>query len=644
MQIKRILAALTLLLATASLSANATVKVNNLFLVKSGQFTELTIACDGKCEFTHQIVEEAANKPYRIVVDIKDAVHDLPQHAFANLPTGMVKQIRTSQFSTDPEKVVRVVIDAVGSLTYKVNAGDNGVTLFINTPSDQNFSLWSALPGTTPAPTLVKNDPPAAPATMPAFPGNEQNAPKVDQSDPAKQDLKLAVKPIDEGKLLNKPRPADSMPQSNVPVITQSPTTAAYNSANTTTTQSKPEPAKTIMVAPQLANLNNSGKPATPQTTTPAQAEKQSTTAAAPPPAPQTAVAQKPAVKVDTKVLGSIYGEDKPAPAVAANTESATAQPKTATPVQAASESKPSTPAAQESKTEPAKVADSAVIPQLKNPATTPANQPSESIKPPKDQKSGLPDVKVNPKPKFADEPSANPLDPKLATALKNDNNEAAASTSTDENGAALAQENAAPTVKSKSDAVREKYQASRDNYEAEKSQAVDSAALAQTGPDNAALSKIDKIRLKYKRGIKFVQNEEDEQEIALDESDYSDEGMVPAQQVGPYNEFLPEREIVMYTTGGRMDPFEPLVEDAQKTAGYDRIPDVESLRLVGILMDKKSSRALFEDANGYSYILQTGDRVKNGFVLSIAEDRVVFQIRQYGWNRQVALDLEETH
>ena len=254
MQIKRILAALILLLATASLSANATVKVNNLLLVKSGQFTELTIACDGKCDFTHQIVEEAANKPYRIVVDIKDAVHGLPQHAFANLPAGMVKQIRTSQFSTDPEKVVRVVIDAVGSLTYKVKAGDNGVTLFINTPSDQDFPLWSAVPGSAPAPTLVKNDPPKA---MPAIPGNEQNAPKLDQSDPAKKDVKLAAKPIDEGKLLNKPKSADSsQPQSNVPVITQSPVTTA---------QSKPEPANTT--AP---------------------------------------VAEKPAVKVDPKVLGSI--------------------------------------------------------------------------------------------------------------------------------------------------------------------------------------------------------------------------------------------------------------------------------------------------------------------------------------------------
>ncbi len=218
MPTKRILAALILLLAVASISANATVRVTNLHMVKNGQFTELTVATDGKCDFTHQIVEEAANKPYRIVVDIKDAIHGLPQHAFANLPIGMVRQIRTSQFSTDPEKVVRVVIDAVGSLTYKVKSGDNGVTLFINTPSDQDFPLWSAVPG-GPAPVLVNNDPPS---TMPAFPGNEQNAPKIDKTDPAKADLKLGAKPIDEGKLLNKSKSDSTQPQTTVAVTAPS--------------------------------------------------------------------------------------------------------------------------------------------------------------------------------------------------------------------------------------------------------------------------------------------------------------------------------------------------------------------------------------------------------------------------------------
>lgn len=601
MPTKRILAALIVLLAVASISANATVKVTNLHMVKNGQFTELTVATDGKCDFTHQIVEEAANKPYRIVVDIKDAVHGLPQHAFANLPIGMVRQIRTSQYSTDPEKVVRVVIDAVGSLTYKVKSGDNGVTLFINTPADKDFPLWSAVAG-GPAPTLVNNDPPAP---MPAFPGNEQNAPKIDKSDPAKADLKVATKPIDEGKLLNKPKSTDSTtPQSTVAVIT--PTTPPAQP------KTQPEAKKEVVKEKPVA-------------VTPTQAETPS-----------------PAVKIDPKLLTAIYGEDKPASPVVADNTVPAPQTKSVAPAKVDDKLQPTPKPAV--KNEPAKVADSAVIPQLQNPTNAPATQPLESIKPPKAQKTALPEVKVNPKPKYAGQDGASALDPKLATALKNDN-QATEPEAVDDEAQALAEGETAPATFSKSDAVRQKYQSSRDNKPTDASQPSDEVVLARKdAAANVPMTKIDKIRLKYKRGIKFVENDADEQQLALDESSFSEDEFVPGPQVGPYNEFLPEREIVMYNTGGRMDPFEPLVEDAQKSAGYDRIPDVESLRLVGILQDRQSSRALFEDANGYSYILKTGDRVKNGFLLSISEDRVVFQIRQYGWNRQVALDLEETH
>ncbi len=603
MPTKRILAALIVLLAVASISANATVKVTNLHMVKNGQFTELTVATDGKCEFTHQIVEEAANKPYRIVVDIKDAVHGLPQHAFANLPIGMVRQIRTSQFSTDPEKIVRVVIDAVGSLTYKVKSGDNGVTLFINTPSDKDFPLWSAVAG-GPAPTLVNNDPPAS---MPAFPGNEQNAPKIDKSDPAKADLKVASKPIDEGKLLNKPKSDSTTPQSTVAVITP------------TTKPTQPEQPKTEPVEKKEVVESK------PVAVAPTQVE-----------------APKPAVKIDPNLLTAIYGEDKPASPVVADNSVQAPQTKSVAPVKVDDKAQPvQKPAV---KNEPAKVADSAVIPQMQNPTNAPTTQPLESIKPPKAQKTALPDVKVNPKPKYAGQDSANALESKLATALKN-GTQAAEPEAAGEEAQTLAEGETAPATLSKSDAVRQKYQSSRDNKSVDASQPSDEATLAQEdAAANVPMTKIDKIRLKYKRGIKFVENDADEQQLALDETSFAEDEFVPDPQVGPYNEFLPEREIVMYNTGGRMDPFEPLVEDAQQSAGYDRIPDVESLRLVGILQDKQSSRALFEDANGYSYILKTGDRVKNGFLLSISEDRVVFQIRQYGWNRQVALDLEETH
>lgn len=537
----KLLLLLTIILVAAPLSAYATVQVTNLQMVKSGQFTELTIACSDKCDFTHQIVEQAANKPYRIVVDIKDAIHGLPQHAFANLPGVTIKQIRTSQFSTEPEKIVRIVVDAASTVTYKVKAGTNGVTLMINSPDDQDFAAWSAVPGAAP---VVASSQPTAPKPMPAIEGNEANAPKVDRSDPAKQNLQLAGKPIDEGKLLNK-----------------TPTTSSTN-------QTPP--------------------------TTPA------------------------AVAGEPTLMETLYGASPPEPKPAATDKPASATSTTAQP-----------------KSEPAKVVDSAVIPQLNKPGSQPAVTPSESIKPPTSQKSALPDVKVNPKPKFAE--NQPPAGGTVGTALS-----PAMTATASEPAPEVAQDDASAAVKSKSEAVREKYQAQREKGAGDPS-ATGTAALAPNNDAPASLNKIDRIRLKYKRGIKFVQNEADEQRQADELMEVPTEEYAEAPRVGPYNEFLPEREIVVYNTGGRLDPFEPLIEDAQKSAGYDRIPDVESLRLVGVLLDKRSSRALFEDANGYSYILQTGDRVKNGFVLSITEDRVVFQIRQYGWNRQVALDLEDS-
>ena len=61
----------------------------------------------------------------------------------------------------------------------------------------------------------------------------------------------------------------------------------------------------------------------------------------------------------------------------------------------------------------------------------------------------------------------------------------------------------------------------------------------------------------------------------------------------------------------------------------------------VGIIEAGSSNRALFEDKDGYGYILKSGDKVKNGYVLRVESDRVYFQIFEYGWSRTVALQIE---
>ncbi len=107
----------------------------------------------------------------------------------------------------------------------------------------------------------------------------------------------------------------------------------------------------------------------------------------------------------------------------------------------------------------------------------------------------------------------------------------------------------------------------------------------------------------------------------------------------------FPKRLIVKYKARGYRDPFETLINEARVSNEpvEQKVPNVEGLRLVGIIeSDGGKNRALLEDANGYGYILQGGDRVKKGYVLRIESDRIYFQIFEYGWSRTMALHIED--
>ena len=111
-----------------------------------------------------------------------------------------------------------------------------------------------------------------------------------------------------------------------------------------------------------------------------------------------------------------------------------------------------------------------------------------------------------------------------------------------------------------------------------------------------------------------------------------------PLSDVTP--ELVPQRTKVVYSTSGRRDPFLALV---QLSGGYNAaaLPDVGTLRLVGLLHDIHESWGLFEDANGFGYILRRGDRVQNGRLTKLTGTRAYFSLSEFGWSRSVKLDLE---
>lgn len=106
----------------------------------------------------------------------------------------------------------------------------------------------------------------------------------------------------------------------------------------------------------------------------------------------------------------------------------------------------------------------------------------------------------------------------------------------------------------------------------------------------------------------------------------------------------FPTRLVIKYKGRNYRDPFETLINET-KTHNNPmeiRVPNVEGLRLVGIIESYgDGNSALFEDKDGYGYILRAGDKVQKGYVLRVDNDRVYFQIFEYGWSRTVALDME---
>jgi hypothetical protein len=109
----------------------------------------------------------------------------------------------------------------------------------------------------------------------------------------------------------------------------------------------------------------------------------------------------------------------------------------------------------------------------------------------------------------------------------------------------------------------------------------------------------------------------------------------------GKVMEETPKRELLVFRSGQRKDPFSPLTEKKNFELGtVVPLPSIEELKLVGILEDNSGFKALLENDLGYGYILQVGDRIRNGSVVSVDKERVIFQIQEYGYTKNIALEL----
>ena len=117
--------------------------------------------------------------------------------------------------------------------------------------------------------------------------------------------------------------------------------------------------------------------------------------------------------------------------------------------------------------------------------------------------------------------------------------------------------------------------------------------------------------------------------------------GTSPSQEAGARLDAVRTNEF-FYQSYGRNDPFKQLVDGQYEQSGAGELVDANSARLVGVMWNAEDQFALVEDGEGFGYILRVGDRVRNGRVVSIREDRLTARLTLYGISNTVVLKLEK--
>lgn len=154
-----LLASIACLILTAMTMAG-TYKISNLELTHEKDFTVLTIPGTVGMQVSHQSVVAKDGKPNRIVIDCLNARHNLSVKKFGNLPKTVITGIRTAQYATQPEEVVRVVLDLKKESIYRIESTNGVVKVFVSDPDARPFAQWNSPVATPPStvPTPVKKE------------------------------------------------------------------------------------------------------------------------------------------------------------------------------------------------------------------------------------------------------------------------------------------------------------------------------------------------------------------------------------------------------------------------------------------------------------------------------------------------------
>jgi hypothetical protein len=118
-----------------------------------------------------------------------------------------------------------------------------------------------------------------------------------------------------------------------------------------------------------------------------------------------------------------------------------------------------------------------------------------------------------------------------------------------------------------------------------------------------------------------------------------ADSTSVPAG--APAEDLAYHRESYLYASGSLRDPFASLVSGTFIAQNSNRMPDIGSIELVGVMWGEADRFAMLEDREGQGYVLRVGDPVVNGTVSGITRDSITISQYFFGTSTTVTLKLK---
>lgn len=214
-------------------------QVTNVELKFENGFTQARIDVMGTVRFSHQTEIAKDGKPFRVILDVLSATHDLGANNFLALPNCPINGLRSSQYSVKPEKVVRLVFDMKKETFYQVSSDEKSITISFPDKESKAFPVWSTTYVVSEMKKSQSQEKPAVAVKSEPAPAKETPAREktwVDKNSSLDQDRQLSLKgsepetkktSVDEPKVskpedINKDVPKQPMfDQNNLPPLVQ---------------------------------------------------------------------------------------------------------------------------------------------------------------------------------------------------------------------------------------------------------------------------------------------------------------------------------------------------------------------------------------------------------------------------------------